>query len=60
MIRKEVVVSAEYFKARVDTFLATTTLKPRDYRPFRQTEEAKEKRRKKLIAAAKTNQELPD
>lgn len=52
-------MSAEYFRARVDTFLATTTIKPRDYRPFRQTEEAKEKRRKKLIAAAKMNQELP-
>ena len=51
-------MEAEYFETPMDTFLATTTIKPRDCHPYMRTREEKKKRREALLEAAKEDVRL--
>ncbi len=46
-------MEAEYFETPIDTFLATTAIKPRDFHRYIRTREEKKKRREALLEAAK-------
>ena len=46
-------MAEEYYKARVDSFLASADVKSRDCKPFGCTQEQKEERRRQLILAGK-------
>lgn len=51
-------MAEEYNKTRVDSFLVTTDIKPRDSRIFGHTDKQKEEERQKLLEAADQKEKL--
>ena len=47
-------MAEEYYKTYVDSFFASTDIKPRDNEPFGHTDKEKEEERKKLLQVVKT------
>lgn len=57
-MKGEVSMSEEYLRTPVDTFLATTTIKPQDCELYREPAQERRQRCRKLVEAAKKNKKL--